>query len=123
MKSLIQSIIALAFIGVAGCASTPAPETPREVLAAVEVTFVGAATTASTLYDHGVISQAELREVAATLSAISVVLDDANAVITSLDPEQSELDRVLTALQAVRQTLSSISLQLKTAQQERIPNQ
>lgn len=123
MKRFIQSLIALAFIGVAGCASVPAPETPREILAATEVTFVGVVTTAGTLYDHGVISQEELQGIAVQLRGIAFVLDEANAVITSPVSSQNDLDRIVLALRSATTALNAISLDLKTAQQERIPAQ
>lgn len=120
MKQFVLSLIALAFVGVAGCASVPAPQSPREVLAATEVTFIGVVQTAGTLYEHGVISQEELRDIATKLRGVALVLDEANAVVTSPTSTQSDLDRIVLALRSATQALSAISLELKTAQQERI---
>lgn len=101
------------------CTTVPAPETPREILATAEITFVGVVDATLILNQQGVLSDDEVRTIIAKLQPISATLDEANTLLTSeVPPAASDLERITLALEAALTVLRSLSVELHQARTE-----
>lgn len=100
MRNIVLAFCAMVL---ASCASLQdvTPKTPREALAAAEVTLIGTMRTVGILHDQGVITDDQLRGMIPRLKeADQLIRTAAVVIVTTPDPNQSDLQKALTALHA-----------------------
>ena len=115
MKYLILGLFAAL---TAACSSFPTPDTPREILATAEVTYNGVIITAGILLDEGIVTADELRKHQDELVAANSVLREANRVILSpIEPDKSEVDRIVELLYETIASLQRISADLAASKE------
>ena len=87
MRRYIPIVGVCLLIVLVGCAAPPAPETPREKLAAVEIAFTGLVDQATALKAE--MSEEQKRAVGVIITEVDRALDAAHAAINAgADPEQ-----------------------------------
>lgn len=97
-KAIAAPFLALLVLFAAACSTSP--ETPRENLAAVEVTFQAAMQTAQDIYRTGKMDQETANRVAAAIVAVDAGLD-AWRLNPDVADSQSTAISALRALQAI----------------------
>jgi len=116
MRILILSVLALI---ATSCSSTPTPETPREVLATAEITFVGVVNYAVAMHQTGVIDDEQLLSIGETLQDVNDIINEASLIITS--PADEGEERVSKAVEALRLSIvvmNEIAYHLKERQEK-----
>lgn len=114
MRKLIAPFLAI-FLVVGCVSSTVAPETPRERLAAAEVTYAFALSSIDALVNHGLIEPGT--EAAHSLGTAIIA---SRAALDAWQAVPNDKDRMVTALSALRvlqSVLNSLKAQLQSSGQ------
>ena len=117
-------LVALAAMILASCASIQGitPKTPREALAAAEVTFTGTLVTVSQLHGQGILTDEHLRTIVPKLERANEMIRASAAIILAApDPNSSDVQKAVAVLHAAIAILYEVSGEARRAFDEAPP--